>query len=85
MIEGLENIISDIQKHVDKTGEQYLSIRTIANKGWLIGAKYSSVKKLVDGGLINSFSLNLGSDKREPIKKVHYKDLVNYITNSANK
>jgi len=77
--DAIDNLIKSIETFVEETGDVYLSLRAIAEHGWLIGAKYATVKKMVDSGLIKSFSLNLGSTKRNPIKKVHYKDLENYL------
>ena len=85
MQEGIESILQSIESYVKKNNEEYLSIRTIATNGWLIGAKYASIKKLVDTGAIKSFNLNLGSQNRQPIKKIHYRDLENYLLHSCSK
>jgi len=82
MQKGLESMLQSVEAYAKRKNEEYLSIRTIAKNGWLIGAKYASIKKLVDTGKIKSFSLNLGSKSRQPIKKIHYKDLENYLIRS---
>ena len=83
MQQGIDSILQSVELYVKKNGEEYLSIRTIAKNGWLIGAKYASIKKLVDSGAIKSFNLNLGSTNRQPIKKIHYRDLENYLINAG--
>lgn len=81
MRQGLNSIVESVNVYASEHGE-YLTIRTIADNGWLIGAKYNSIRKLVESGQLKSFTLDLQSEKRKPIMKIHYKDLVSYLEES---
>jgi len=79
MQEGLEQVIQEIDEYSSNHKDPFISIKTIAQKGWVGGLSYSSIKKLVESGELKSISLNLGGE-RGPIRKVHYADIKDYIT-----
>jgi hypothetical protein len=83
MQQGLEQVLQEIDNFINnrKKNDPFISIKTIAQKGWTAGVSYSSVKKLVDSGQLPSMSVDLGGE-RGPLRKVHFEDLKNYITKS---
>ena len=79
--EGLKRVIESIDKTViNQNNDPYFSIQDISKNGWIGGAKYASIKKLIDGGKIKSISLDFPN--RPPVKKIHAEDLKIYISNA---
>lgn len=75
---GLKEVLESIDRAVqEQKGDQYFSIQDIAKKGWIGGAKYASVKRLIESRKIKSIALEFPN--RPPVKKVHAEDLKVYI------
>lgn len=84
MEQGLTSIVESVEKYAKEHGE-YITIRTIAENGWLIGAKYNSIKKIITSGQLKHFTLDLQNKSRSPVIKVHYKDLISFLSENYNK
>ena len=80
----LDSVFKEIEKHVQETGDKSLSVATIADKGWLIGAKYMYVLNLAKQGVLPSTKLVSPKNKNRFSYKIFYKDLMSYLTQINN-
>lgn len=80
MQRGLDQVLKeiDIFLHNRKKKDPFVSIKTIAQRGWIGGLSYSSINKLVDSGTLPAISVDL-KGARGPLRKVHNADIKRYI------
>jgi len=81
MQRGQDQVLKEIDAFIAtrKKKDPFVSLKTIAQRGWIGGLSYSSINKLVDSGDLPAISVDLKGE-RGPLRKVHYVDIKRYIT-----